>query len=69
MGQCVHMPGQAEGPAHARVARYAMAKKHGWAWIFIGDQALADPNRIPDFHWNGDPALAPTGEIKYVRRH
>lgn len=63
------MPGQAEGPAHARVARYAMAKKHGWAWIFIGDQALADPNRIPDPHWNGDPALAPTGETKYVRRH
>ena len=68
-GQCVHVPGQAEAPAHARVASYAMAEKHGWAWIFFGDQAQADPDRIPDFHWNGDPAFAPTGETKYVRCH
>ena len=66
-GACVHVPAQEDIPRRARVPVFPIVEKHGWAWIWMGDAALADPDRIPDFHWLGDPAFASTGETKYVK--
>ena len=55
-GACVHVPGQTEAPDWARVKVYPVAERHGWLFIWMGDPALADPARVPDYHRNlSDP--------------
>ena len=49
-GTCVRVPGQDMIPRSARVK-----KRYHWLWIWMGDPALADPDKIPDFHWFDDP--------------
>lgn len=66
-GKCVHIPAQSDIPLRAQVAAYAVAEKHGWVWLFFGDREKADTDTIPDFHWNGDPQYAPTGETKHIQ--
>jgi vanillate monooxygenase len=55
-GACVRVPGQAELPARARVRKYPLVERYTFAWIWLGEPALADPDGIPDFHWMDDPA-------------
>src|SRR5262249_46641356 len=55
-GSCVRVPGQEEVPARARVRKYPLVERHTFAWIWLGDAALADPALVPDFHWMDDPA-------------
>jgi len=55
-GQCVRVPGQDQVPARARVRKYPLIERHSFAWIWLGEPALADPARVPDFHWMDDPA-------------
>jgi vanillate monooxygenase len=57
-GVCVRVPGQDSVPARARVQKYPLVERHTFAWVWMGDPALADPARIPDFHWMDDPAWA-----------
>jgi vanillate O-demethylase monooxygenase subunit len=57
-GQCVRVPGGDQPPARARVRKYPVAERHGFAWIWLGEMALADPGLVPDFHWMDDPAWA-----------
>jgi phenylpropionate dioxygenase-like ring-hydroxylating dioxygenase large terminal subunit len=54
-------------PERARVRSYPLVERYGWAWIWLGEPALADPESIPDFHWLGDPAYAATGTTNHVR--
>jgi vanillate O-demethylase monooxygenase subunit len=56
-GQCVRVPGQ-EQAARARVRKYPLAERHGFAWVWLGDVELANPDLVPDFHWMDDPAWA-----------
>lgn len=51
-GECTHVPGQSGIPAAARVKTYPLELRHGLAWIWLGDETLADPELIPDLHWN-----------------
>lgn len=55
-GKCVKVPGQDTIPAAARVKSYPVAERYTWIWIWMGDPALADPDKITDFHWLQDPA-------------
>jgi vanillate O-demethylase monooxygenase subunit len=38
------------------VQKYPLVERYKFAWIWLGDAALADPATIPDFHWVDDPA-------------
>lgn len=55
-GKCVKVPGQEVIPAAARVKSYPVAERYGWIWIWMGDPALANSDKITDFHWLRDPA-------------
>ena len=57
-GACVRVPGQDTVPTRARVRKYPLVERYAFAWIWLGDVALADPTTIPDFHWADDPAWA-----------
>ncbi|MBL0420039.1 aromatic ring-hydroxylating dioxygenase subunit alpha [Ramlibacter sp. AW1] len=54
-GRCLEVPGQTQVPAAATVRRYPTVQLHGFIWIWMGDESLADPALIPDLHWNDDP--------------
>jgi phenylpropionate dioxygenase-like ring-hydroxylating dioxygenase large terminal subunit len=57
-GHCVRVPGQDVLPRNARVRKYPLVERHSFAWIWLGDEARADPAAIPDIHWVNDPAWA-----------
>ncbi len=57
-GQCVRVPGQDTVPRQAQVRSYPLVERHTFAWIWLGDAALADPGKIPDVHWCDHPAWA-----------
>lgn len=46
-GQCVEIPGQDKIPDGARIRSYPVVDRHSWAWVWMGDPALADPALIP----------------------
>ena len=51
-GRCTYMPAQKTINPSACVRSYPIAERHRLVWIWPGDPALADPAKIPDFHWN-----------------
>jgi len=57
-GHCVRVPGQDSVPQQATVRSYRLVERHAFAWIWLGDAALADPATIPDVHWCDHPAWA-----------
>ncbi|KWF32784.1 vanillate monooxygenase [Burkholderia diffusa] len=49
-GACVHNPhGNGVIPRAARVRKYPMEERHGFAWIWMGEAERADPSLICDF--------------------
>jgi phenylpropionate dioxygenase-like ring-hydroxylating dioxygenase large terminal subunit len=65
-GRCVFMPSQKTINPAARVRSYPVAEKHRFIWIWTGDPALADPDKIPDLHWNDDPDWAGDGKLIHL---
>lgn len=54
-GACVGNPvGNGAIPGAARVRAFPTVARDRLVWIWMGDPALADPARIPDFHWLDD---------------
>ena len=51
-GRCTYMPAQKTINPSACVRSYPVAERHRLVWLWPGDPALADPAKIPDFHWN-----------------
>ncbi|WP_445219671.1 Rieske 2Fe-2S domain-containing protein [Bradyrhizobium sp. Pa8] len=51
-GRCSYMPAQKTINPSACVRAYPVAERHRLVWLWPGDPALADPAKIPDFHWN-----------------
>jgi vanillate O-demethylase monooxygenase subunit len=51
-GRCTHMPAQETINPSACVRAYPVVERHRLVWLWMGDPALADPAKIPDFHWN-----------------
>ena len=49
----------------ACVRAYPVVEKHRFVWVWPGDPAHADPARVPDLHWNDDPAW--TGDGRLIR--
>ncbi len=62
-GRCTFMPSQETINPSACVRRFPVVEKYRFAWIWMGDPALADPAAIPDMHWVDDPAWAGEGKL------
>lgn len=65
-GKCMHIPGQTSIPPRLKARTFPMAEKHGWAWIWMGDAAKADPALIHDYHWNDEPGWEPVFGYTHV---
>ncbi|RQZ57291.1 aromatic ring-hydroxylating dioxygenase subunit alpha [Burkholderia sp. Bp9004] len=55
-GACVRAPGSARIPAQAKVRRYPVAERYGLVWMWMGDEASADPDAILTIDEWDDPA-------------
>ena len=62
-GRCIYMPSQETINPAAVVRSYPAVERHRFVWVWPGDPTLADPDLIPDMHWNRDPAWAADGEV------
>jgi vanillate O-demethylase monooxygenase subunit len=65
-GRCTFMPSQATINPAACVRSYPTVERHRFVWVWTGDPALADPERIPDLHWNDDPLWSGDGRLIHV---
>jgi phenylpropionate dioxygenase-like ring-hydroxylating dioxygenase large terminal subunit len=54
-GACVDIPGQPNIPARARVPSFPVVEKWSCVWIWMGDAAAADPEKIPNIWWADHP--------------
>ena len=54
-GACALIPHQASIPPRMRVRAFPFVERWGWAWIWLGDPALANPDSIPAYDWFGAP--------------
>lgn len=52
-GACTLIPHQPNIPPKMRVRSYPFIERWGWAWVWLGDPALANPDSIPDYQWFG----------------
>lgn len=67
-GSCVRNPTQPEHlPKAAKVRIYPLVERYNMLWIWMGEPALADPSRIPDFHQYDDPAWAWSGDVLNIK--
>ena len=66
-GRCVFMPSQKTINPAARVRRYPTVERHRFVWVWPGDPALADPDLVPDLHWNDDPEWAADGKLIHLQ--
>ena len=57
------MPSQETLNPSACVRAFPVVEKHRFVWVWPGDPALADPAKVPDLHWNDDPAWAGDGKL------
>jgi vanillate O-demethylase monooxygenase subunit len=70
-GKCVHMPTHSTPYPGAGVKAYRLQERHNLVWLWVGDEAAADPALIPsEFSVNDDPGWAADGSaatVKHVR--
>ena len=66
-GACVKVPGQDMIPPNARVRAYPVVERYKWAWIWMGDPALADPTKITDFHFLDSPEWGARSSYLHVK--
>jgi len=61
------MPSQETVNPGACVRAYPVVERHRFIWVWPGDPAQADPARVPDLHWNDDPAWTGDGRLISVQ--
>lgn len=66
-GRCTHMPSQETINPSAYVKSYPVEERHRFVWVFMGNPSLANPDNIPDMHWNDDPDWAGDGKMIEVK--
>ena len=64
-GRCTYMPAQETINPSACVRAYPAVEKYRLVWVWMGDPALADPDQVPDFHWNSDAPWVGEGGTFY----
>lgn len=53
-GRCVGIPGQDKIPAAAKTKSYPVVEQDELVWIWMGDAALADAGKIPEYPYHND---------------
>ncbi|TAL76891.1 MAG: aromatic ring-hydroxylating dioxygenase subunit alpha [Burkholderiaceae bacterium] len=66
-GSCVHIPCQDRIPAAAHARVFPIVEQYKMVWIWMGEPALADPAKVPDFHWMDDPEWATCTGYHYIK--
>jgi vanillate O-demethylase monooxygenase subunit len=66
-GACALIPHQSHIPPRMRVRAYPLVERWGWAWIWLGDPARADPGGIPALEWFGAPEWRSFHRHYYVK--
>jgi phenylpropionate dioxygenase-like ring-hydroxylating dioxygenase large terminal subunit len=51
-GKCVEIPGQSTIPHSATVRSFPVEERDELVWIWMGDKALADPQKIVRYPWH-----------------
>ena len=64
-GRCTFMPAQETINPSAYVRAFPVVERYRLAWVWMGDPALADPDQVPDFHWNSDAPWVGEGGTFY----
>lgn len=64
-GRCTHMPAQETINPSACVRAFPAVERYRLVWLWMGDPALADPDLVPDFHWNSDAPWVGEGGTFY----
>ena len=57
-GRCVEEPGRKRPSANTDVRSYPVVERWKQVWIWMGDPDLADPDLIPDCHFQDSPDWA-----------
>ena len=65
VGRCTYMPAQETINPSACVQAFPTVERYRLIWVWMGDPALADPDKIPDFHWNSDEPWVGEGGTFY----
>jgi phenylpropionate dioxygenase-like ring-hydroxylating dioxygenase large terminal subunit len=65
-GRCTHIPSVARISPSACVRAFPVVEKHRYVWVWPGDPARADPELVPDMHWNDDPDWAGDGNTLFL---
>ncbi|HUT51699.1 MAG TPA: aromatic ring-hydroxylating dioxygenase subunit alpha [Alphaproteobacteria bacterium] len=58
-GKCVHIPGQETVPSAAIVRSFPVVEKQQCIWIWMGDPARADDNKIVNYPFHDQPQTWP----------
>lgn len=66
-GRCTAMPSQPTINPAACVRSYPAVERHRFVWVWLGDQAAADPALIPDLHQNHHPDWTGDGRLIHAR--
>jgi nitrite reductase/ring-hydroxylating ferredoxin subunit len=66
-GRCVEIPMQNSVPSTVRVRAYSTIERASFIWIWMGDQAKADPAALPYQEWMDHPAWDTCGGYLNVK--
>lgn len=61
-GRCTFMPSQETINPSACIRSFPVIERHRYVWLWLGDPAQADPNLVPDLHWNNHDDWAADGK-------
>ena len=62
-GKCVYNPHSETIPQKACVKSYPLVEKHDMLWIWMGEPALADADKVPDFSCHTDERFPTVGGV------
>ncbi|MES2536663.1 MAG: aromatic ring-hydroxylating dioxygenase subunit alpha [Pseudomonadota bacterium] len=64
-GKTVHMPGQRVG-GFPCIRTYPVVERHGFIWVWTGDEKLANPDDIHHLEWAENPEWAYGGGLYHI---
>lgn len=66
-GKCVEEPGRKGVSPNTDVRSYPAVERYKLVWVWMGDPARANPDTIPDCHYQDDPAWASVPDYMHYK--
>jgi vanillate monooxygenase len=66
-GKCVEMPQQENLRGKKLVRTFPVVERHRFAWVWIGEEELADESLVPELHWCSNPNWVADGETFHMK--